>query len=331
MKRISFLLMFMACFSFFLTSCEKDSSNSEILETSKTDVSMIQDVDDKVVIEHIQIIESADHIEDYFLRVGLGASIYKFSKKDENVEKYLQILEESNQNKKPLKVTFDRETQFILNLEIPSVEEVKVWEKNNKDLWKGKKIENVEEVELNDIENLKVSSVSFANYTDISNAFNYLKNNSCDYNSYTTQYGCIPFGFKTDGCYARAHRMRQLLEADYNKTCYKIFVYSNTGLNIPGCSFDWSYHVAPLVYNIQNGVWYVLDPSLSNSPLTRTAWKNIMGYNNVCDTEYHYNNYYMPQNTGCGSHNYYSDNTYGHTYETIWNYQNSYGCASIPQ
>lgn len=93
---------------------------------------------------------------------------------------------------------------------------------------------------------------------------------------------CIPFQYVVDGCYARAHKMRWILENRYNYCNYKVFSFANQNNDVlavkankwGGCCVSWWYHVAPLVYIKQGStnVAYVIDPGMFNSPVTLSTW-----------------------------------------------------------
>ncbi|RNA61579.1 hypothetical protein D1631_06380 [Chryseobacterium nematophagum] len=83
-------------------------------------------------------------------------------------------------------------------------------------------------------------------------------------NYYTVTSSNIPFGYTAEGCFARAHKMKQLLENKGVMNIAKVWVYKERG----GAQLKngWSYHVALKIDN------YVLDPSLYNQPITEEEW-----------------------------------------------------------
>lgn len=109
----------------------------------------------------------------------------------------------------------------------------------------------------------------------------------------------IPFQFPDDGCYARAHFMAYRIAERYGidiNDIDKVFIYGDLeaktefvyeqitldGVTYPSSTDDgtvnWGYHVAPII-NVRQGdtnVPMVIDPSLSNRPLTIEQWKAIM-------------------------------------------------------
>ncbi len=102
---------------------------------------------------------------------------------------------------------------------------------------------------------------------------------------YLAQQKDIPFDHPWDGCYARAHEMKRIIEEQFNVELKKIFVFGDlepaTGV-LHGLSdkVSWGYHVAPMVEGgigaDGNPVQYVIDPSLSpDTVLTKEEWINI--------------------------------------------------------
>jgi len=94
---------------------------------------------------------------------------------------------------------------------------------------------------------------------------------------------CIPFQYVADGCYARAHKMRQVIEDYYGYTSYKVFNFSCDGAGTlaasatlwgNNCCVRWWYHVTSYVM-VQVGssqVAYALDPAMFTAPVTLATW-----------------------------------------------------------
>lgn len=102
----------------------------------------------------------------------------------------------------------------------------------------------------------------------------------------TARTPCIPFDYKVDGCYARAHYMRKILAEKYHYDCEKIFLHGRLrAVNDGGCKgrcVAWSYHVAPYVAVRKKDnsiVNYVIDPSLDHRPLSQEEWIKLQEQN----------------------------------------------------
>lgn len=130
-----------------------------------------------------------------------------------------------------------------------------------------------------DAESLKVEPV-IPDLRTLNELFLKIQNASC---TFPVKKPCIPFNYPVDGCYARAHKMRQLLnESGYE--CRKEFIYGDLrarfGVKAPergGCCVSWSYHVSVLVtYKDDKGVLQerIIDPSLFDAPVPDSEWRN---------------------------------------------------------
>lgn len=86
----------------------------------------------------------------------------------------------------------------------------------------------------------------------------------------------IPFDYKDDGCYARAHLMARRFEK-MGIPVEKAWIKGN--LSVPGTDIQWNYHVAPVI-NVKDDhgeiVKYVIDPSLNDKAVPLDTWVNSM-------------------------------------------------------
>ncbi len=86
----------------------------------------------------------------------------------------------------------------------------------------------------------------------------------------------IAWGYKQDGCYARAHLVARRFE-EYGIDTGKVWIKGE--LSIPESNIYWSYHVAPTVYvDKGNGSIerMVIDPAIANKPLSIQEWSSSM-------------------------------------------------------
>jgi hypothetical protein len=89
----------------------------------------------------------------------------------------------------------------------------------------------------------------------------------------------IPFGYKYDGCYARAHVMARRFEAMGIPT-EKVWIKGS--LFVPNTDIQWNYHVAPVInVKTKSGeiVKYAIDPSLNDKAVPVDEWVATMGKN----------------------------------------------------
>jgi len=99
----------------------------------------------------------------------------------------------------------------------------------------------------------------------------------------------IPFHYAPDGCYARAHRMEDLL-TEMGYASEKVFALAGRRPLVVSTQYGedrppddeqvWAWHVAPIikVRDPQKGiVETVIDPSLHDRPISLTDWEGLMG------------------------------------------------------
>lgn len=116
--------------------------------------------------------------------------------------------------------------------------------------------------------------------------FNFCKQQMCVIGP-TQIIPCIPFSYVRDGCFARAHKMRYIIETKYGYCSEKVFSFGNLDVNAGlwgGCCVGWWYHVAPLV-RVKAGsrtYCYVIDPGMFTGPVLLSTWLNAQG-NTTCD------------------------------------------------
>ena len=123
-------------------------------------------------------------------------------------------------------------------------------------------------------------------YAKLVEIFNYCAAQGCNNPPPYTITNCIPFQYVRDGCFARAHKMRQMITTHFGYCCEKVFSYGTpnpTRLAVKaskwgGCCVTWWYHVAPLLrLNLKFGsftfqICYVIDPGMFNGPVTLSTW-----------------------------------------------------------
>jgi len=113
----------------------------------------------------------------------------------------------------------------------------------------------------------------FPDEAALANIYTMIVNNSCANTNF--QEGCMTFQYATDGCNARAHKMKQLLNANgYN--CQKHYVFGGLLASAGTCCVQWIYHTAPLVLvrNSNNIIEErILDPSLFATAVTPEVWR----------------------------------------------------------
>ncbi|WP_294287667.1 protein-glutamine glutaminase [uncultured Chryseobacterium sp.] len=195
----------------------------------------------------------------YRVNFIITAQNFEIRDSQENQE-YISMIREAVKNETPIHVFLKANTLEIVKVDQPTDEDIRYF----KSLL----------TKETGTETQKAVSV-IPNQATLTSLFNQIKNQSCG--TSTASSPCITFRYAVDGCYARAHKMRQiLLNAGYD--CEKQFVYGNLRASTGTCCVSWGYHVAILVsFRNASGVVEkrIIDPSLFTSgPVTDTAWRN---------------------------------------------------------
>ena len=124
------------------------------------------------------------------------------------------------------------------------------------------------------------------NYKTAKKIFDFCAAQSCHLPGPPTVTPCIPFQYVWDGCYARAHKMRKIIEERFGYCCEKVFSFANQNdddLAVRadkwgGCCITWWYHVAPLIRvrikigRIRFVLALVIDPSMFDKPVLLSTW-----------------------------------------------------------
>ena len=90
----------------------------------------------------------------------------------------------------------------------------------------------------------------------------------------------LPFQYKIDGCYARALYMSMELASNKIES-NAVFAFAQPGAPLVVGPIQWGYHVAPMIEvgtTAENAVHTVIDPALSDRPLTQDEWVTMMGH-----------------------------------------------------
>lgn len=189
--------------------------------------------------------------------------IYDLAKTNASYGSIKNMLDEGQINKSPLRIYIDNEQASFITItaiQLPS------------------------QTELQNLNNSKVIlpfpvtiKKIIPSMDELNDIFQFCKEQGCVTGTAAIDY-CIPFQYVVDGCYARAHKMRQILENDFGYSCEKVFSYEGpTGylaVDAGTCCVYWWYHVAPLVtVKMERGYKkYVIDPSMFDEPVTIETW-----------------------------------------------------------
>ncbi|SDI21552.1 protein-glutamine glutaminase [Chryseobacterium jejuense] len=253
MKKILLSLMvFVSVLS--INSCSDSNANQETVNPQSKEVAMK---------EFGRTVPVGLDKEDGKYRVSfiLSAQPYEIKDTKEN-EAFISMISEAVKNESPVHIFLKANSNEIAKVESPTLEDIRFF-----------KSVLTKEIKTEGSADRKLASV-IPDLATLNSLFTQIKNQSCG--TSTASSPCITFRFPVDGCYARAHKMRQILNnAGYE--CEKQFVYGNLRASTGTCCVSWVYHVAILVsFKNASGVVEkrIIDPSLnSTGPITDTAWR----------------------------------------------------------
>lgn len=235
------------------TACSDSSANQDPNLTSKEANLALKDLGKTVPVG---IDEENGKLKISFI---VTAQFYTIESTKEN-QQYIDIIRQAVKDESPVHVYIIPNTTTIAKVEKGTEEDVAYF-----------KSALTKEVRT---ETNKLTSV-IPNLATLNSLFAQIKSQSCG--TTTASSPCITFRYPVDGCYARAHKMRQIL-INNGYDSEKQFVYGNLKASTGTCCVAWSYHVALLVsFKNSAGVTEkrIIDPSLfASGPVTDTAWRN---------------------------------------------------------
>jgi Glutaminase len=198
-----------------------------------------------------------------------------------------------------------------------------------------------------DIPVFKLCKRTIPSYKVAKDIFDFCAAQSCHLPGPPAISHCIPFQYVRDGCYARAHKMRQIIEDQYGYCSEKVFSFALGADDLAvrankwgGCCVTWWYHVAPLVrvrvriklppiVNLDFQLAMVIDPSMFDKPVLLSTWlmaqedKTCAPNAKVTTYSIQPSSAYWPQG-GPGSYG--TDPTYALTHATLLGYKNLTTC-----
>lgn len=237
-----------------INSCSDSNANQETVNAQSKEISLK---------EYGRTVPVGIDKEDGTFKVSfiLSAQPYHIKDTKEN-EAYIAMISQAVKNEAPVRIFLKSNSNEIAKVESPTQEDIRFFKSAlTKEVRAEKGVTN------------KLASV-IPDLATLNSLFTQIKNQSCG--TSTASSPCITFRYPVDGCYARAHKMRQILNnAGYE--CEKQFVYGNLRASTGTCCVSWVYHVAILVsFKNASGVVEkrIIDPSLvSTGPITDTAWR----------------------------------------------------------
>lgn len=276
----AFLVLFGSCSKEQLTEGTGKPGNTTNVQHSVSDNALTQ----TTAIAHVRTLEDGTN-QIMFLNNAQVFNVY-----DSGVWTKAKELFAA---KKAVKITFDPWGSELQDIKEENGSAIATLVQPSSQASTGVKLDvsSMEDEEINSVERLGIINTSAPDMglvnvvPDMATAqlmFNYMATQCCAIpGPYTIDY-CISFQYAYDGCYARAHKMCDILNKKYHYQTHKIFSFANAGADVlsvkgdkwGGCCINWWYHVAPLV-NVKtpSGVKaYVFDPSMFNQPVLLSVW-----------------------------------------------------------
>lgn len=324
-KSIYGIIATIAVFIFALTSCQKENMDTNFSDTPsvKTGISGIQN---DTTLEEI-LTSSGNVVEEnglYLLSFYPHAQLFSIEKTNPEAANILELY-----NRKTLvnvQYEYKEGSDFLIIKKLRAATQTQKaeWQKLNPTY------------DSTALQTRSGYSFYLPNYQKAVEIFNYMRYQSCG----NVNGVCIPFQYVKDGCYARAHYMKKLMEEKFGYTCQKLFSYAGANSNLAvnasnlGCCVRWGYHVAPCVVIPINGryEYYIIDPSMFSRPVSANEWLNAQKNANcgtgagIVTADLKSGDAYTPIKTTTGFAGYDTDYDYSKTYQTLRLYRYRKGC-----
>jgi len=206
-------------------------------------------------------------------------------------------LREAQERKTPVRAVLDPRRGIVQRITPATAKEIDEFERGRTLLENPGRAVSVDIAEIDptrfNIVDLTLKSPIFKlctkiipSYKKAKDIFDFCAQQSCHLPTPPTVTPCIPFQYVRDGCYARAHKMRWIIEEKYGYCCEKVFSFANQNndeLSVRadkwgGCCVNWWYHVTPLVrvqikistFNFV--IALAIDPGMFDKPVMLSSW-----------------------------------------------------------
>jgi hypothetical protein len=209
--------------------------------------------------------------------------VHSISRSSSKAEQFMQLLKTAKERKEPVNIRVAVSKEDMIVSVAPATEaQLEAYRQEKANEVAAEEVENPETASRG---NQRLVGV-IPNIATLNTIFTTLRNQGCLAAGPILYGQCVPYQYVADGCYARAHKMRQIIEGTYGYTSYKVFNYADQCPAVPGvlavnatlwgnnCCVRWWYHVAPYVF-VQSGasqVAYLLDPSMHTAPVAISTW-----------------------------------------------------------
>ena len=274
-------------------------------------------------------------------------------------ERTLGRMREALDRKAPVRAVLNPRQGVVKRIDPPSDGELREFEELHVLLEKPEKtrridVSSIDPTTFNIVDHylkvpiFRLCTKVIPSYKDAKDIFDFCAAQSCNLPGPPAISQCIPFQYVRDGCYARAHKMRQIIQDQYGYCCEKVFSFANQGndrLAVKankwgGCCVTWWYHVAPLVrvririrlpfvtFNLALAM--VIDPGMFDKPVLLSTWLAAQE-DTSCAANAHLSMYSIQPGSAYGPANYGgtafgTDPAYVQTASTLTSYKNLTTC-----
>lgn len=346
-----------------MIACNNGSKQNNADEKVKTDSIVVPkstqpNMSDLLTIALIKESRDGKNVEFRFYE---RQAIYRIDKTDKAYSSNVDALNEALKTNIPVRFSINPRSLIITNITKATPEEIRAYNTGNGPNSPDTKIKgaDVVPVDVTKIDTSIFNRVDFQirfpvfklcnnvvpNYATLVDIFNYCASQGCNKPAVYTIPNCIPFQYVHDGCYARAHKMRQMISEKYGYCVEKVFSFAIGAPNVlavkanmwGGCCVQWWYHVVPLLrLNMKFGtrtyqICYVIDPGMFTAPVTLSTWLQAQK-NTVCNPNATVTSYsiqpgsaYWPSFYG-STNSFATDPNYVLTEQTLIGYKNGVTC-----
>jgi hypothetical protein len=289
-------------------------------------------------------------------------AIYSIDKTDKAYSSSVDLLNEALKNNIPVRFSINPITLAVTKITKATEEEIRAYNTGSGPNSPSTKFKGAD---LVSIDVLKIDTAVFnrvdyqlrfpvfklctnvvPNYATLVDIFNYCASQGCNNPPPYTITNCIPFQYVIDGCYARAHKMRQMISKKYGYCVEKVFSFAIPPPNKlavkanmwGGCCVMWWYHVVPLLrlnvkpkYGRPYQLCYVIDPGMFTTPVTLATWLQAQK-NTGCNPNANVTSYSIQPGSAYWPSFYGNPNVFGTdpnytlTEQTLINYKNLHTC-----
>ncbi len=294
-KGLVFTVTLLLGVSLLFNGCERETPISPVESSPVT----LTNTDRLLSVANVYLTEDGNKVEAWFYETP---QVFEFSIESPNGKSNFEMLKSAKEKKGLVNVRLiDNVENMIDKVSSPTSEQIANF----------KTKVSKREVAFEDSGPTKANVPDIATLNTI---FNRVKNLDCGIYGPHIYGQCVPFQYVRDGCYARAHKARQIIESWYGYTSYKVFNYACNGngtlkvratLWSNNCCATWWYHVASYVY--VGGTRYVIDPSMFSGPVTVSTWvaaqkSSYCSYSGASQGQVYYtSNAYAPSSLNSGT------------------------------